>query len=96
MPEPRPRWHPILDVAEPTPGVFTLTAQYESQPYCRVELRRTADGPRYRVQVRGELIGWATTLRLALSRGHGEWIRQHGPRGAARADWGIPASGTLK
>lgn len=88
----RPRWHPLLDAAEPEPGVWTLTAQFESQPHTVIELRRTVDGPRFRVQVRGELIGWATTLRLAIERGYGERIRQHGPRGQARADWGIPAA----
>jgi len=36
-----------------------------------IELRRTDDGPRYRVEVvGGELLGWATSLRTATERLH--------------------------
>jgi len=81
-------WHPFLSAEEPQPGVWTLTAQYDSEPYGRVEIRRTSDGPRYRVELYGQLIGWSTTLRLALDRVHGAYLKTLGPGGAAKADWG--------
>lgn len=34
---------------------------------------------RYRVMYRGELLGWAVTLRLACERLHATYVRAHGP-----------------
>ena len=56
-------WHPILSAAEIQPAVWLLCDQRGDDG--RVELRRTQDGPRYQHEFRGELIGWATTLRGA-------------------------------
>ena len=50
--------------------------------YARIELRRTEKGPRYRVEVGGTLIGWATSLRVACERAHRAFLASHGPGGA--------------
>ncbi len=83
-------WHPFLSAEEPEPGVWTLTAQYDSEPYGRVEIRRTEKGVRYKAELYGQVIGWATTLRVALDQVHGRYLRTLGPGGAAKADWGEP------
>ena len=54
-------WHPVLAAVEISTAVWSLQDQFGE--YGRVELRRTVDGLRYRCEHRGELIGWATTLR---------------------------------
>ncbi|KJL37032.1 hypothetical protein RR49_01144 [Microbacterium ginsengisoli] len=79
-------WHPILAAVETSPAVWELRAP-DGKPYGRVELRRTVDGPRYRCEHRGELLGWATTLRLGCERVHQAYVRGHGPAGGAVAAW---------
>lgn len=46
-----------------------------------IELRRTEDGPRYRVEHRGVLIGWATSLKVATERLHRRIIQEGVPGG---------------
>lgn len=70
-------WHPILEAVEISTGAWSM--QDQQGPYGRVELRRTADGPKYRCEFRGELIGWASTLRRACWEVRGAYIRSHGP-----------------
>lgn len=72
-------WHPILAAVEEAPAVWSIRDQYRE--YGRVELRRTVDGPRYRCEYRGVLIGWATTLRVGCEHVHAAYLRAHGPQG---------------
>jgi len=47
----------------------------------KIELRRTEDGPRYRVEYEGDLLGWATSLRTASERLHRVIISANVPGG---------------
>lgn len=61
----------------------------DGRDYGSVELRRvTPDTLRYRAEHRGNLIGWATTLRVACEHVHAAYIAAHGPGGGPVADWG--------
>jgi predicted transcriptional regulator len=82
-------WHPLLATVEVTPTVWELRAP-DGRVYGRVALRRTADGPRYRCEHETVLIGWATSLRVACERVHGEYLRAHGPSGGPVARWPRP------
>lgn len=61
-------WHPIFYTSEPAPGVWTMIAPGDDAPFGRIELRRTEAGPRYRVTLGRDVIGWATSLRVACER----------------------------
>lgn len=80
------QWHPVFAAVEDPPGVWSLRDQFGE--YGRVELRRTVDGPRYRCEHRGEMVGWTTTLLGACEGVHGAYVAAHSPSGPARADWG--------
>jgi hypothetical protein len=58
--------------------------------YGRVEIRRVMNGTevRYKTIWRGDVLGWATTLREACARLHDAFIRSHGPGRGPVADWG--------
>jgi len=87
--EDRGDWHPILAAVEGPTGTWRMIAPDGSQ-YGTIEIRRVMNGDdvRYRVVRRGEVLGWATTLREACQRVHRVYIDAHGPRGGAVADWG--------
>lgn len=72
-------WHPILAAVELEPAVWSLRDQ--AGEYGRVELRRAGDDIRYRCEFRGELIGWATSLRAACEGVHRAYLASHGPGG---------------
>lgn len=40
----------------------------DEAPFGRIELRRTSAGPRYKVMLGREVMGWATSLQLACER----------------------------
>ena len=61
-------WHPIFWTDEPQPGVWVMTAPHEAEPFGRIELRRVSGSIRYKVTLRGEVIGWANTLSHACER----------------------------
>ena len=71
-------WHPILAAVEREPGIWDMVDPM-GVAYGHVEIRRTSDGLRYRCEHRGELIGWATSLRVACLRIHRAYIRAHTP-----------------
>ncbi|WP_143733637.1 hypothetical protein [Microbacterium sp. RU33B] len=81
-------WHPFLDAVEAQPGIWTLTAQYADQPYARIDIRRTPMGVRYRMEACGQVIGFATTLRVAREQAHRARLASLGPGGRPMADWG--------
>lgn len=62
-------WHPLLLLTEPSPGVWSMTVAGDYVPFGRIEIRRVDDDTiRYRVAFKGDVIGWATTLRVAAER----------------------------
>lgn len=82
-------WHPILAAVEGPPGVWRMVAP-DGREYGRIELRRVASGTelRYKATRRGEVLGWATTLREACHQLHAAFLAAHGPGGGPVADWG--------
>ncbi len=73
-------WHPILSAVEREPAHWVMIDSLE-HVYGDVQLRRTPDGPRYRAEYRGQLIGWGTTLAGACSRIHQTYLDAMGPKG---------------
>ncbi|WP_067201142.1 hypothetical protein [Microbacterium sp. XT11] len=69
-------WHPIFLSDEPTPGVWTLQHSTGYGPFARIELRRVEVGLRYRVEFRGELLGWATSLQVACERAWEAYLKE--------------------
>lgn len=58
-------WHPIFLTDEPSPGVWVMTARHQVDPFGRIEIRRVSGAVRYKVTMRGDLIGWSNTLQHA-------------------------------
>ena len=85
----RGEWHPIMAAVEGPPGVWRML-DASGRDYGRVEIRRVMAGSeiRYKTVWRGEVLGWATTLREACARVHDAYLRAHGPGGVPMADWG--------
>jgi hypothetical protein len=83
------KWHPILAAVEGPTGTWRMLDGLGKQ-YGTIEIRRVMNDTdtRYRVTFRGEVIGWATTLRLACEQVHAAFLRAHGPAGGPIAGWG--------
>lgn len=64
-----PRWHPQL-VAREGPPAHWVMLNARGGIAGTIDLRRTEDGPRYRVEYDGDLLGWATSLKTASERLH--------------------------
>ena len=89
------KWHPILAAVEGPTGTWRMLDGLGKQ-YGTIEIRRVMNDTdtRYRVTFRDEVIGWATTLRLACEQVHAAFLRAHGPGGGPIAGWGeAPAPG---
>lgn len=75
-------WHPILAAQEKRSGRWIMVdpqgREYGTITLVRVPIGETTEG-RYKVMYRGELLGWATTLRLSCERLHTTYVRSHGP-----------------
>ena len=58
--------------------------------YGRIEIRRVMNGQQvaYKAMHRGEVIGWARTLRLACHKIHMAHLATMGNPGPPVADWG--------
>ncbi len=82
-------WHPVIDAVEGPTGAWHLLDASGAR-IGRIELRRVMNGAelRYRVEFRGDVIGWAVSLRTACERLNQAYLRTHGPGGGAMADWG--------
>jgi hypothetical protein len=83
------QWHPILAAVEGPTGTWRLVDGLD-KPYGTIEIRRVMNGTdtRYRVMFRGDVIGWAMTLRIACEQAHAAFLRAHGPGGGPIAGWG--------
>lgn len=75
-----PRWHPQLLAREGPPAHWVMLDAQDDEVGA-IDLRRTDDGPRYRVEYRGSLLGWATSLKIATGRLHRAIISAGVPRG---------------
>lgn len=75
-----PRWHPLLLARESPPAHWSMLDSWD-RVVGTIDLCRTADGLRYRVEHRGELIGWATSLKIASERLHRVIISAAAPGG---------------
>lgn len=75
-------WHPILAAAEGPTGTWRMLDGSGKQ-YGTIEIRRVMNNTdtRYRVTFRGEVIGWATSLRQACEQVHKAFVRGLGPGG---------------
>lgn len=82
-------WHPILSAVEGPTGTWRMVDS-QGRAYGHIEIRRVMNGTdvRYKTVYRGEVIGWATSLRVACERVHNAFVRGHGPGGGPIADWG--------
>lgn len=62
-------WHPIFLTTEISPGVWVMQHAIDYGPFGKIELRRVSGGEaRYKVMLRGDLIGWAMSLQVACER----------------------------
>lgn len=75
-----PRWHPQLLARESPPAQWVMLDSRHVEAG-RIELRRTEAGPRYRVEHRGTVLGWATSLKVASERLHRAIISEGAPAG---------------
>lgn len=63
--------------------------------YGRVTVVRVAGEPAYRLEFRGEHIGYAGSLRAAVERVHDVFIQAHTPGGAGAAAYSIRTPSVL-
>jgi hypothetical protein len=83
-------WHPILAAVELQPGHWRMIAQYE-EAYGDIRFVRRGRELGYRANnIRGDLVGYYTTLRAATVALHRVYLQERGP-GAFR---GYPAGMT--
>ena len=85
-----PDWHPILAADEVTPGTWHMVDP-SGRRYGVIEIRRTADGIRYRAEYHGGdgaiLLGWGTSLRLACARVHRAYLSAMSPASGPNEGW---------
>jgi len=82
-------WHPVLAAVEGPTGVWRMVDP-QGHEYGRIEIRRVMNGQQvmYKAIHRGDVIGWAHTLRLACYKVHMAFLGSMRPGGAPAADWG--------
>lgn len=82
-------WHPIMAAVEGPTSEWRMVDPH-GREYGRIELRRVMNGAelRYKVIWRGDVLGWALTLREACHQVHAAFLAAHGPGGGPLADWG--------
>lgn len=75
-------WHPILSTHERTPGVWTMTTQYERE-YGTITFMRRGHELGYRADdEHGNLIGYYRTLLAATKAVHMRYLDSLTPGGA--------------
>jgi len=85
-PPPSERWHPILTAQEGPTGTWHMVDP-NGLVYGVITIRRRESQIVYRCEYRGELLGWASTLRLAALRLSQANVPRHssaGPPNGAR------------
>lgn len=69
----------MLNLTEEEPGMWSMRDGTDPSPFGGIAIRRTEAGIRYKVALGRDVIGWATSLRVAserLWRAHLEQERQ--------------------
>lgn len=81
-----PEWHPIMSAVEGPIGCWRMIDSL-GREFGTVHIRRVSGGleVRYRVAWRGELLGWASSLREACMRLHQTESRSFTPGGRSGA-----------
>ena len=85
----RPAWHPILAAQEFPVGTWRMIDTLERE-YGVIRLVRLDGEPQYRCEFRGELLGYANSLRFACERVQLAFVQSGQPGGFAPSPW--PAS----
>ncbi len=67
-------WHPIFLTTEIRPGVWEMQHATSPDPFGKIEIRRVGDAVRYKVTLRGAVIGWSTTLQVACEQLYLAWL----------------------
>jgi hypothetical protein len=81
------RWHPVLVAQEGPAGKWRMMGA-GGDLAGTIEVRRRNGDVVYRVEHRGELVGWANSLKLASYKLYLAIIEEGRPGGAPKADWG--------
>lgn len=85
-----PDWHPMLAAVEVSPGRWHMV-EPAGRVYGVIELRRTADGLRYRAAHRSDegdvALGWSTSLRHTCERVHRAYLTAMSPASAPNEGW---------
>lgn len=82
------QWHPLLALTEEQPGMWSMKDGAALHPFGGIAIRRTDAGVRYKVALGDEVIGWATSLRVAAERLWRAYLEQQkGRRGGAPNEW---------
>ena len=79
-------WHPILATREDTPGVWRMLDSYDRE-YGLIRLVRVNGEPSYRCEFRGDLLGYANSLRLGCERVQFAFVQSGQPGGFAPNPW---------
>ena len=82
-------WHPIMAAIEGPTGTWKMVDP-QGREYGCIEIRRVMNGQQvaYKAIHRGDVIGWAHTLRLACQKVHTAHLATLGNPGPPAADWG--------
>lgn len=88
-----PRWHPILAAREGPVGTWKMVDP-SGHEYGLVRLVRVDGVPTYRAEYAGSHLGYGGSLRLACERVHDAYLRAHGPRSGAAAQYPIHTPGS--
>lgn len=81
-----PRWHPIMAAVEGPPLIWRMLDTYDRE-YGRITVVRVDGEPTYRLEFRGEHLGYRSTLREAVETVHQVFVRSHAPGGFAPNPW---------
>lgn len=58
----------MLMLTEREPGMWSMQSELDYAPFGGIAIRRVGDEVRYKVVLGSEVIGWATSLRVAAER----------------------------
>jgi hypothetical protein len=81
------KWHPILVAQEGPTGKWRMLGP-NGETAGTIEIRRRNTEVTYRVEHRGQLLGWANSLKLASHRLYMAVIDEGGRHGPPKAGWG--------
>ena len=82
-------WHPIMAAVEGPTGTWRMVDP-DGREYGQIQIRRVEGGETilYRTERNGSVLEWASSLRLACWKIHGDMLAGLAPRGGPVAGWG--------